>query len=168
MEQLPEKLPASPFPLFEKWLADAIKDGGLPNADAITLASVAEDGQPAARIVLCKEVVTDPGYIIFYTNYDSAKGLDLDTDGRVACVFHWDHMNRQVRLEGLAIRSPAEESDTYFASRDKESQVGAWASSQSQPIGNRQELLNKHAATARKLAGLQEETGKGEIPPHTE
>ena len=164
MEQLPESLPDSPMPFICKWLKDAVADGGLPNPDAMTLATVDADGKPAARIVLCKDIVADPGYLIFYTNYDSSKGLAIQAINRVAAVFHWDDMNRQVRIEGLALPSPAEESDAYFASRDKESQIGAWASNQSQPVESRQMLLNKHAATARKLSNLAMDSGIMQIP----
>ena len=164
MEQLPEKLPSSPMPLLCKWLEDAKADGTLPNPDAMTLATVSAAGEPSARIVLCRGVTAEPGYLVFYTNYESAKASDMESTGRAAAVFHWDHMNRQARVEGRICRSPEEESDRYFAGRDKESQIGAWASAQSSPIGTRQELLNKHVATARKLAGLQEESGRTAIP----
>jgi pyridoxamine 5'-phosphate oxidase len=79
-------------------------------------------------------------------------------------VFHWDQMNRQIRFEGTAILSPEDESDTYFASRDRESQIGAWASSQSQTIESRLALRDKHVTTTRKLAGLQEESDRATIP----
>lgn len=164
MECLPETLPDSPMPFISGWLADARADGQIPNPDAMALASVSSAGAPSNRIVLCKEVVEDPGYLVFYTNYESNKAAQIDTSGKVAGVFHWDHMNRQIRFEGIAVRSPAAESDAYFASRDKESQVGAWTSAQSRPIGSRQALLDKHMATARKLAELQQESGLERIP----
>jgi pyridoxamine 5'-phosphate oxidase len=164
MEQLPTKLPDNPLPIFSKWLQDARADGSLPNPDAMTLATVSKTGLPSARIVLCKEISADPGYLVFYTNYESAKAVNINDFHRVAAVFHWDHMNRQVRLEGIAVKSPDEESDRYFASRDKESQVGAWASAQSRTLDSRQELKDKHVATARKLAGLQTESGRTTVP----
>jgi pyridoxamine 5'-phosphate oxidase len=164
MARLPEKLPQDPMPTVRSWLDDARDSGELPNPDAMTLATVNSSGQPSARIVLCKSVVVDPGYVVFYTNFDSAKGQDIAGSDKVACVFHWDALNRQIRLEGLAQRSPDAESDAYFSSRDKESQIGAWASAQSQVLANRQTLMNKHVATSRKLADLQEESGKTEIP----
>jgi pyridoxamine 5'-phosphate oxidase len=164
MEQLPDSLPRDPLPLLRNWVQEAIEGGGLPNADAMTLATVNHNHEPAARVVLCKEIVSDPGYIVFYTNYNSAKSLSIADNSKVAAVFHWDHLNRQVRLEGIAVKSPAEESDTYFASRDKESQIGAWASAQSEPIDSRQVILNKHAATARKLSDLALDSGIMAIP----
>jgi pyridoxamine 5'-phosphate oxidase len=164
MSHLPEKLPLNPLPLLAKWLDDAKSDGSLPNAEAMSLATVAADGQPAVRIVLCKDIVVDPGYLVFYTNYNSAKGTSIAAHNRVAAVFHWDHLNRQARIEGIAIRSPAAESDAYFATRDKESQIGAWASAQSQPIASRLQLLNKHVATTRKLSGLAADSGIMSVP----
>ena len=164
MAKLPDKLPGNPLPTLDAWIKEARDDGVIPNPDAMTLATVGASGAPTARVVLCKEIVADPGYLVFYTNYESVKGEDLAATGKAACVFHWDHMNRQVRVEGLVVKSPAEESDAYFASRDKESQIGAWASAQSQVLQSRQALMDKHVATARKLANLQEESGKTEIP----
>ena len=146
------------------WLQNAIEDGGLPNPDAMTLATVDSTGQPSARIVLCKDIIADPGYLVFYTNYSSAKGIDIETGNKVATVFHWDHLNKQARVEGLAIKSPAEESNAYFASRDKESQIGAWASAQSESIENREALLAKHVATTRKLSDLALDSGRNDIP----
>jgi pyridoxamine 5'-phosphate oxidase len=164
LEQLPKKLPVDPVPIMQGWLQDAIRDGALANPDAMALATVSAGSQPTARIVLCKEIVADPGYLVFYTNYSSAKSSDISGENRVAAVFHWDHMNRQARVEGVAVKSPDAESDLYFASRDKESQIGAWASAQSQPIDSRQDLLGKHAATTRKLSELALDSGRNEIP----
>ncbi len=164
MEHLPAKLPADPLPLFEKWLTEALADGTLANPDAMTLATANGYAVPSARIVLCKKIVADPGYLVFYTNYESAKAREIEASNWVAGVFHWDHLNRQARFEGIAVRSPAEESDAYFATREKESQIGAWASAQSQPIASRKMLKEKHVATTWKLAGLAEESGKRDIP----
>lgn len=141
MEQLPEPLPDNPLTILSNWLDDARDSGLYPNPDAMALATIDDKGQPANRIVLCKELVCDPGYAVFFTNYASAKGEQIETVSKVSAVFHWDRMNRQARLEGLAVRSPATESDTYFASRDRDSQIGAWASAQSQPIEERAQLL---------------------------
>jgi len=164
MAHLPEKLPTNPLPLLAKWLEDARASVTLPNPDAMALATVSESGQPTARIVLCKSIVVEPGYLVFYTNYSSAKATAMAAHSRVAAVFHWDHLDRQARVEGIAIRSPAAESDMYFATRDKESQIGAWASAQSQPIDSRRQLLNKHVATARKLSGLAVDSGIMTVP----
>ena len=117
---------------------------------------------PAVRVVLCKALVSDPGYLTFYTNYGSAKATAIEASDRVAGVMHWDHLNRQVRIEGRAIRSPEQESDEYFASRDRTSQLGAWASAQSEPIADR-------AALKRALKAIEVRFPAGEPvprPPH--
>jgi pyridoxamine 5'-phosphate oxidase len=150
--------------MLANWLEEARVDGSLPNPDAMALATVDASGQPTARIVLCKQVIVDPGYLVFYTNYSSAKGAAIQTNNHVAAAFHWDHLNRQARIEGIAIRSPAGESDAYFATRDKESQIGAWSSAQSQPVASRMLLLHKHVATARKLSGLAVDSGIMSVP----
>ena len=163
MRALPEQLPAEPLSILRNWLDGARADGTIPNPDAMSLATVNSAGKPTSRIVLCKELA-DPGYLVFYTNYESVKAQNIRDNARVAGVFHWDHLNRQARFEGIAMRSPDSESDTYFASRDKESQIGAWTSSQSQPVDSRRALMSKHMNTARRLADLQEETGRESIP----
>ncbi|MGI9291507.1 MAG: pyridoxamine 5'-phosphate oxidase [Gammaproteobacteria bacterium] len=164
MKQLPTKLPKSPLPALVKWLIEAKEDGVLANPDAMALATANEDGQTSTRIVLCKEVVPDPGYLVFYTNYDSVKGQHISSNNLVSGAFHWDHLNRQVRFEGFAVRSPTEESDAYFATRDKESQIGAWASAQSSPLASRRALKDKHVATTRKLLSMAMKTDTSEIP----
>jgi len=140
-ELLPEPLPAEPVSLVSKWLADAADRSGTPNPNAMVLATVSAGGQPSARVALCKDVCISPGYLVFYTNYQSRKGQELLASGRAAAVFHWDSMHRQLRVEGRAVRSPAAESDRYFASRPWGSRLGAWASQQSRPIESRAALL---------------------------
>jgi pyridoxamine 5'-phosphate oxidase len=112
----------------------------------MVLATVGPNGQPSARVVLCKEIVPQPGYLVFYTNYLSYKGRQLAENPRAAIVMHWDALHRQVRVEGLVVRSPEADSDAYFASRPWQSRLGAWASAQSEPIGSRKDL---HAAVAK-------------------
>ena len=124
--------------LAKEWLDDAMQQRAQRNPNAMTLASVDSTGTPSARIVLCKEFVADPGYLVFYTNYRSRKGLDIAERPHVALVMHWDSLGRQVRIEGQAVMSPADESDRYFATRDRGSQLGAWGSDQSQPIASRE------------------------------
>jgi pyridoxamine 5'-phosphate oxidase len=122
-----------------------------PNPNAMVVATVGDDGAPAARVVLCKQVVPDPGYIVFYTNYESRKGRDLTRHPRAAAVIHWDALHRQVRIEGAVVISPAAESDAYFASRPWQSRIGAWASAQSQPIASRADMLAAVARTAERF-----------------
>lgn len=137
---LPDTLPAEPMRWAEGWLAWATDDEVQPNPNAMTLITVDDDGQPSGRIVLCKQFVADPGYIVFYTNYQSRKATELFAHPDVAVVFHWDAIGRQVRMEGTAIRSPDSESDAYFRSRPAGSRLGAWSSDQSRPLGSRDAL----------------------------
>ena len=153
MEQLATPLPDNPLPILASWLDDARASKQYPNPDAMALATVDAEGLPATRIVLCKELACDPGYAVFYTNYASAKGDAIAATGAVAAVFHWDRLNRQARLEGVAVKSPAAESDAYFSSRDRDSQIGAWASAQSQAIEEREQLLRALQAMQQRFAG---------------
>jgi pyridoxamine 5'-phosphate oxidase len=123
-ELLPQTLPSDPMPLFAAWFAHARERRLQPNPDAMVLATVA-DGQPSARVVLCKRIAPEDGYLVFFTNYLSRKGRELAAHPRAAVVFHWDALHRQVRIEGRIVRSPAEESDAYFASRPLDSRIGA-------------------------------------------
>jgi pyridoxamine 5'-phosphate oxidase len=161
MSGLPADLPANPLPLFCEWFEHALQNSTQPNRDAMTLATQADGNHVTARIVLCKQVVPDPGYLLFYTNYESAKGMQINANPNVAVVFHWDDLGRQVRIEGIASQSPREESDRYFASRDRESRIGAWTSEQSRTIDSHAELLEKHASMQAKFA---EPHNDGEIP----
>lgn len=145
---LPGTLPADPMPLFEQWFLDARRDKVQPNPDSMVIATATPDGHPSARVVLCKKLIVDPGFVVFYTNYDSRKGGELASNPRAAAVLHWDALGRQVRLEGPVVRSPASESDEYFASRALDSRIGAWASLQSQPLDSRTTLLKRVATEA--------------------
>ncbi len=149
--RLPTELPANPMHWAKAWLDEAFEKDVLRNPHAMTAVTVDENGQPAGRMVLCKEFVVDPGYLVFYTNYKSDKARHLDNNNRIALVFHWDSSGRQVRLEGQAVRSPAEESDSYFATRDWTSQLGAWGSDQSSPLESRAALIAQVGRRAMKL-----------------
>jgi pyridoxamine 5'-phosphate oxidase len=148
---LPAELPDDPMHWVKAWLDEAIEKAVQRNPNSMTAITVRDDGQPSGRVVLCKRFVADPGYLVFYTNYKSDKVRDLDANGRVALVFHWDVFGRQVRIEGEAVRSPAEESDAYFASRDFGSQLGAWGSDQSSPLESRAALIAQVGRRAVKL-----------------
>ena len=148
-DELPEILPDDPLHWAEAWLAAAMERAEQPNPNAMTLSTIDDNGRPSSRVVLCKAFVADPGYLVFYTNYASQKGREIGGDARVCSLFHWDHVGRQVRLEGVAVKSPAEESDQYFATRHRGSQLGAWGSDQSRPIESRaalKEQLKQRAA----------------------
>ena len=99
-ETLPDDLPANPLQIVAKWLAEARSDAAQPNPNAMVLATVDARGWPSARVVLCKDIAVDAGYIAFYTNYQSRKGRELSRNPQAAIVFHWDHRHRQVRAEG--------------------------------------------------------------------
>src|SRR5450631_3543171 len=98
-ETLPDPLPANPLELANQWLAEAQDKAAQPNPNAMVLATVDGRGQPSARVVLCKEIAAQQGFILFYTNYLSRKGGELAGNPRAAVVLHWDHMHRQVRAE---------------------------------------------------------------------
>ena len=148
---LPESLPDSPFPLFKQWFDQAWDERKTPNTNAMTLSTLHPDGHPDARIVLCKSIEVEHANILFYTNYNGAKGLQLARDPFASVVFHWDHDERQVRIRGPVTHATEAESDAYFASRKLESRLGAWISDQSQPIESREALLAKVAAVMEKL-----------------
>jgi pyridoxamine 5'-phosphate oxidase len=133
---------------FRNWFAVAVA-AKLPTVNAMTLATVDERDRPAARIVLLKEV-DDRGFV-FYTNYQSRKGTDLTTHPWAALVVYWEALHRQIRIEGEVEQLPPEDSDAYFASRERGSQLGAIASPQSRPIASREELEAKLAALTREL-----------------
>jgi len=140
-QNLPDPLPLDPMPLASTWLRQAWDEQAQPNPNAMVLATLGDDDRLAARVLLCKEIVTAPGYLVFYTNYLSRKGRELAAWPRAAAVFHWDTLQRQLRIEGEVVPSPACESDDYFASRPWRSRVAACASRQSEPIASRQALV---------------------------
>ena len=154
MAVLPEPLPRDPLPLVGQWLAEALAESRLPNADAFALATVGTDRKPSVRMVLCKELSEEDGYLVFYTDYGSAKAADIAESPRVAAVFDWNEQRRQARLEGVAIKSPEEESDRYFATRDADSRISAWASQQSQPLASRKALLKEYERVAKRFRSL--------------
>lgn len=126
-----------PVRLFDEWFDSAVKAGGHePNAMA--LATVRPDGSPAVRVVLLKGY--DERGFVFYTDYASTKGDELAANPRASVCFWWEGSERQVRIEGTVEKVSTEESDAYFASRPRESQLGAWASRQSRPIPDRETL----------------------------
>lgn len=126
-----------PIKLFRRWFDDALASGArLP--DAITLATATKDGRPSARMVLLKQF-DDRGFV-FYTNYESQKARELDENPQAALVCYWVQLDRQIRVEGSVERISAEESDNYFRTRPRESQLGALASPQSQVIEGRDVL----------------------------
>jgi len=145
IEVLPDLLPPDPLAIVSQWLQDAWAARSQPNANSMVLATSTRDGRPSARVVLCKDIVSPPGYVVFYSNYFSAKGRQLQANPRAAAVMPWDALHRQVRIEGPVTQAAASESDHYFAARAWQSRVGAWASAQSEPLASRAQLLDADA-----------------------
>jgi len=150
-ETLPDPLPANPLELAAQWLAQAQRDASQPNPNSMILATVDSRGYPSARVVLCKEIAAQQGYILFYTNYRSRKGSELAANPRAAVVFHWDHLHRQVRAEGKVELLSDAENDAYFRTRVWQKQLGAWASQQSEPVESRKALAAAVASEARRF-----------------
>jgi pyridoxamine 5'-phosphate oxidase len=128
---------------FARWFDEAVK-AALPEPNAMTLATTGVDLRPSARIVLLKEF--DARGFVFYTNYASRKGQELAAHPQATLLFHWVELERQVRIEGVAGKVDAAESDAYFAERPRPSRLGAWASPQSEPVADRATLESRFAA----------------------
>jgi pyridoxamine 5'-phosphate oxidase len=148
----------NPFALFAEWLEEA-KRREPNDANAMALATADASGAPDVRMVLLKGVSAD-GFV-FYSNAESRKGRQLAENGQAALCFHWKSVRRQVRIAGAVEAVSADEADAYFATRTKDSQIGAWASEQSRPMEGRFELEGRIAKFAAKY-GL----GKTPRPPH--
>ena len=147
-------MPTDPFQLFGEWFAEA--NAGEPNdANAMALATADADGRPHVRMVLLKG--HGPDGLVFYTNQESAKANDLAENSRAALLFHWKSLRRQVRIEGSVEPVSDAQSDEYFASRSRDSQLGAWASDQSRPLDSRQAFENRFEEVKRRFEG-------GEVP----
>jgi len=131
----------NPVDQFQKWWAETI-NSQIIEPNAMTLATASSDGMPAARIVLLKGF--DKNGFVFFTNYKSYKAMHLEENPKACLVFFWKELERQVRITGLVKRIPERESDAYFLSRPEGSQVGAWASDQSQVIESRKWLENRY------------------------
>ncbi|HKS08915.1 MAG TPA: pyridoxamine 5'-phosphate oxidase [Pyrinomonadaceae bacterium] len=131
------RIERDPIKQFQLWFDEAIA-AKLPMPDAMNLATVTPDGRPTARMVLLKQVDVD-GFV-FFTNYQSSKARQLDINPYAALVFYWSQFERQVRVEGKVAKTSAEESAAYFKTRPRESQIGAWASPQSEVISARDVL----------------------------
>lgn len=131
-----------PFDLFARWYAEA-RASEPRDANAMTLATADAEGRPAARLVLLK--AADERGFAFYTNLESRKGGELAANPQAALCFHWKSLGRQVRIEGVVERVSDAEADAYFASRPRDSQIGAWASDQSRPLESRAELERRVA-----------------------
>ncbi|KGJ90559.1 pyridoxamine 5'-phosphate oxidase [Colwellia psychrerythraea] len=144
----------TPKQLFEQWFNDANKSGILL-PEAMSVSSCSSDGQPSSRMVLLKGY-DDEGFV-FFTNYASRKSNELIENNKVALLFHWNVLQRQIRIEGTVEKISAKESADYFHSRDRGSQVGAWASKQSQKLKHDDELKER-------MSHYQDKFAEGEVP----
>ena len=147
-------LTTNPLELFARWMQDAI-DMGLPDSNAMTVATVGRDGQTSQRIVLLKGI-DDKGFT-FFTNYDSRKAREISCNTKVSLHFPWHAIERQVEISGVVEKVMPDESLQYFLSRPRESQLAAWASAQSRPLASKEVLLQQFDAISRKFE-------QGEIP----
>ena len=145
-----------PLALFERWLDEAWK--GEPNAHAMTLATATREGRPSARLVLLKGL--DRRGFVFYTNLESRKSEELFANPHAALCFLWKSLNRQVRVEGPVEQVADDEADAYFASRPRDSQIGAWASDQSRPLESR-------ALLERRVEEFSRRFDEGKVPRPT-
>ena len=147
-----------PFSLFEDWFAEArLSEPNDP--EAMALATADAEGRPSVRMVLLKG--HDDRRFVFYTNLDSRKGGELADNPRAALLFHWKSLRRQVRIEGAVGPVATAEADAYFATRGRDSQLGAWASDQSRPLGSRAEFESRYEAMRARFEG-----GDVPRPPH--
>ena len=146
-----------PIQQFSLWFGEALKSE-LLDVNAMTLATATRRGDPSARIVLLKGF--DEAGFVFFTNYESAKGLVIAENPRACLLIFWGELERQVRITGNVTKTSSKESETYFQSRPFESQVGAWASAQSRTVADRAALESRFAELAAKYAG-----GPVPLPP---
>jgi len=160
-------LNSSPFELFEQWFSDA-KKSGILLPEAMSVSSCNSDGQPSSRMVLLKSF--DEDGFVFYTNYGSRKHQDLTHNSKVALLFHWNVLQRQVRIEGIVNKTSKTQSEQYFHSRDRGSQIGAWASKQSQKLSSDNELIERVNTYSKKFNNeeipLPEFWGGLQVVPH--
>jgi pyridoxamine 5'-phosphate oxidase len=152
-------LEKDPVAMFRRWLHEAVT-AGLHEPNAMVVATVSADGRPSSRMVLLKRL--DERGFVFFTNYDSRKGTELAANPVAALLFPWHDLERQVRIEGPVTPLAPEENAAYFATRPRASQLGAWASPQSQVVASRTELDQRYDAVANRFPELQDVP----VPPH--
>jgi len=140
----------SPLKQFEIWFGEAVQSE-VPEPNAMTLSTISSNGFPSGRIVLLKSI-QDDGFV-FFTNYQSAKAKDMENNAVVGLTFFWSELERQVRIQGTVKKVSREVSETYFRSRPRDSQIGAWVSPQSAPIRNREILNERQKAITKKFEG---------------
>lgn len=130
----------NPFDQFVSWFKEAV-DAGITEPYTMAMATATKDGKPSVRMLLLKEIKNND--FVFFSNYKSRKGRELDENNKAALLFYWQQINRQVRIEGIVTKLPKLESDKYFQTRSRESQINAWVSKQSEILESREALENK-------------------------
>lgn len=151
-------LAPEPIEMLRRWLDEAVSSG-LHEPNAMVVATVSSDGRPSTRLVLLKGL--DERGLVFYTNFDSRKGQEISANPSVSLLFPWHDLQRQVRVEGTAVRVGQEESEAYFARRPRDSQLGAWASPQSAEVASRSELEELYTAVEQRFV----ESDEVSLPP---
>lgn len=139
-EDLRDPIPSSPLDLLVRWFQEARDCAAIRNADAMALSTVDAEGVPNVRFVLCRGRDLERGRFTFYTHYDSVKGRELASNARASGALYWEALERQVRIRGAVVRAPAADSDAYWSTRPRLSQLSAWASEQSRPVAARADL----------------------------
>lgn len=148
----------NPFPLFDQWYGEA-RDAEINDSNAMALATADARGRPSVRMVLLKG--HGPDGFIFYTNFEGRKAEDLLANPHAALLFHWKSLRRQIRIEGPVETVDEATADAYFATRSRDSQLGAWASDQSRPLPSRDVFMSRYADAVARFEG-----GQVPRPPH--
>jgi pyridoxamine 5'-phosphate oxidase len=143
--------PSDPTVAFKTWFDAAKEVTTVPNPNAMSVATVDASGQPSVRLVLCRGF--DSNGVVFYTNRESRKGEALKANPTACANFHWDQLDRQIRIEGSVVHTSEEESDKYWESRNRENRINSYASQQSRPVGSRDELEGAASAVEKRFEG---------------
>lgn len=159
MTTLPQPLPGDPLPVVEGWLAAVSGSGQLRNPTAMALATADARCRPSVRMVLLKHLSVAAGFVVFYTHYGSRKGQELDVNARAAGALYWEELDAQLRFEGPVVRSPEDESDAYFATRPRGSQINALVSEQSAPLEDFDAFLGTMREKVDELGGAPDPAG---------
>ena len=133
----------NPVLILKEWMDEVVESKIQPNPNSMSISTIDANDRPNSRMVLCKEINEELGYLVFYTNYKSNKSKEIGVNNECSGLFHWDTFGYQVRVRGIIVKSPEVESDNYFATRDIGSQLSAWASHQSQIVEDRESLDNQ-------------------------
>ena len=153
----------NPVLILKEWMDEVAQSKIQPNPNSMSISTIDANGRPNSRMVLCKEINEELGYLVFYTNYQSNKSKEIGVNNECSGLFHWDTFGYQVRVRGIIVKSPEAESDNYFATRDIGSQLSAWASHQSQIVEDRESLDNQFQQAMDKFNVKESELESSEI-----